>query len=437
MALVKPHHFFLQNGIEVVLYPMDSLRSVSVQIGLLAGSSIEPDETRGTLHFLEHMLLNGCKKYPTIDDVHLKAEELALTFNAHVSRTETKFWFYGPEKTFDESLLFIGEMLTNPIFDQKMIDNSKGIIMAEHSEYWNKPENKYGNAIDTFIYGKKNPYVRPVLGEAETINGMTRDQLMKTYKRYYQGQNIKISIAGKIDPEKLTKDLEKIFGVWKKERVKLAEPKATHITHGKDSSFIYDEPRDHVQFSIVFPIPGYHEVPREEKLMSRRVSYLLGSSRTSLLNSIIREKLGIVYSIGTSVNRWPYTGLFIVYGSAMPKDLSVCISSIDEILSRVIKNGFEEMPFKRAIEYLNMQNYLAFTDPRQIASDFLNEILGGDPPTMPEYFERITKAFTLEDVHRLAKEMITPQNALLNMMGDKKQIEKSGILEAFEHLRNH
>jgi predicted Zn-dependent peptidase len=435
MALVTPHHFFLQNGIEVVLYPMNSLRSVSIQVGLLAGSSTEADDARGTLHFLEHMLLNGCKKYPTIDEVHLRAEELALSFNAHVSRTETKFWFYGPEKTCNDSLIFIGEMLANPVFDQKMIDNSKGIILAEHSEYWNKPENKYGNAVDAFIYGEKNVYVKPVLGKAETIAGMTREKLSKTYNKYYQGQNIKISIAGKIDPVKLKKDLENIFGVWKKGKITLAEPKASHIRH-TDSTFIYNEPRDHVQFSIVFPIPGYHEVERAEKLMSRRVSYLLGSSRTSLLNSIIREKLGLVYSIGSSVNRWPYTGLFVIHGSAMSKDLASCVTSIDEILSQVLKDGFEKESFHRAIEYLNMQNYLAFTDPRQIASDFLEEIISGDPPTMPEYFERITKAFTLEDVHRLAKEMIVPQKALLSMMGDKKQIEKSGVIEAFEKLRN-
>ena len=127
----KFSHFNLDNGIEVVVYPIKEVEAVSIQVAMLAGSSSEDEDKVGTLHFLEHLLFQGSKKYPTQMDVALNFEEIGASHDASVSALDTKFWFFAPDSKVKEALENAYEMISNPIFPDRAIENSRQVILTE------------------------------------------------------------------------------------------------------------------------------------------------------------------------------------------------------------------------------------------------------------------------------------------------------------------
>ncbi len=421
---------------EVSLYPMDSVRSFSFQIGLRAGSYIEPKGTNGTLHFLEHMLLNGCKKYPNTSDITAKSEELGLSYNAHVNHLETRLWFHGPETTFDETLSFVADLLLHPLFNKEKINNTKGIILAEYQDHWRKPESLYAKESDLFFYGSQNPYLPDSLGTPKTVNAMTADSLRDAYRKYYQTQHLKVCIAGKFDSERATEKLNVLFKPLSHGVGDLEYKKTKHKENRTDHVFIFDAPRSQVDFTICFPIPGYKETEMKGQMEERTASRLVGENRTSLLNTRIREELGLVYGIQASVSRWPYTGTATIYATCAVENIGKCLDAIKGVLQRVEEKGFDRIHFERAQKYANMQRYMYFSSPSAIADWLLGSMLEDESVYLPEDYEKVTKTISLEDANKKARDIFNRKNAVLTIMGDKKQIESNRVEEAFAKFRN-
>src|SRR3990167_8103220 len=76
----------LDNGLTLFLQCVPRVRSVSVSIGVRAGSRYETKETVGLAHFLEHMLFEGTKLYPTVKMLAEQIEKVGGHSGAYTNR---------------------------------------------------------------------------------------------------------------------------------------------------------------------------------------------------------------------------------------------------------------------------------------------------------------------------------------------------------------
>ena len=61
----------LPNGLQVLMHQAAALNSVTIEVAIKAGPRYEDQNNIGVAHFLEHMLFEGTRKFPT-------SKELAL-----------------------------------------------------------------------------------------------------------------------------------------------------------------------------------------------------------------------------------------------------------------------------------------------------------------------------------------------------------------------
>jgi predicted Zn-dependent peptidase len=428
-------HFFLENGMEVVLYPMDSVRSFSLQIGLKAGSALESTNSRGSFHFLEHIVLNNCQMYKGNEGIHMQAEKLGLSYNAGVNHLQTQFWFKGPEKTTEDALLFAQTLLRYPRFEEKNIETIKRIILTEYEDYWNQQNSNYAKECDLFFYGNKNPYIHDSLGERNIIESLTKKKLQDLYERYYRPQNIKLSLAGNFDQRGIKKLILELFGNWERTSKIIEYPHAVHMKNRKNPVLVFDNPQSQIPFTLSFPIPGYLEVDTKMQFRQRLASYLLGEARTSVLNKEIREKRGYSYSIWSDIYRWPYTGSAIISASVNVENIKKCIEEISSLLQKVRKEGFDEVDMLRGRNYKNLRLYLGFSSPEDISGWLYNCMIEDEAILLPEEYERIANTITYEEVMETFQEIFNLKESALMMKGDKEAIEKSGVIDAFKKYR--
>ena len=422
---------------EVILYPMDSVRSFSLQIGLRAGSCFETNKTRGYFHFLEHIILNSCQKYKETEDIHARAEDLGVSYNAHVNHLETKFWFTGPEKTIEETIEFVTNLLRYPLFNEERIEKTKKIILAEYHEQTANPHYQYSQQWELFFFGKDNPYIYDSLGIFENIQSANADSIENIYKNYYQPQNIKICIAGNFQITEIRKSIKQGFGEWEGSKEELQYKETVHTKNRKKSVLIVEHQQTQMDLTIGFPIPGYLEKDIKQQGIQRLASYVLGEGRTSLLNKTIREGKGLSYSIYSDIFRWPYTGICYVYSNLSPQNSAECIRQIKKVIQTTDEKGIDENHFSRGKNYKNLRRYLNFSSPESISDWIIGSMIEGADILLPEDYEKISNTVTIDEVNSTFKEIFNRKNAVLMMMGDKKIIKKSGIVEAFKDFRSN
>lgn len=429
----KFSHFYLKNGIETVVYPIKEVRAVAIYLGMNAGSSIEKSGDIGTLHFLEHMMFRGSRKYPKPRDVALREEELGLSANAWVGTLDTRFWFLTPDNRLDESLEYVSDTLTEPSLSPDSVENSRRVILSEQRDFWDVPENLFYYKFLSEMFGKQHLYIRRGFGERKVVEKMTRDKVSKFYKKYYLPKNFKLSLAGNINVGKARKLVENTLGNWEREGEEIGDfhPESVPL---KSNYFVYHQMRKQVNFRLTFPILGFKQYSIKERLVLGIFNFLIGGGLTSILYQRLREELGIVYDIWSGRSLWPYLGIFGVGGIVDSENLGKVTTEIFKILRKVKSGGFEEKDFRRAVKYMNTQSLVNFSEASRISSYFLRHMLDGLGIFLPEDYNREANKLKLNDVNRLAEEILDYKRVNFGLMGNKSLISKSGVRNSFEKL---
>lgn len=431
MSKKRFFHFRLKNGIETVIYPIREVRAVSINFGLPAGSSIEKKGDVGTLHFLEHMMFRGSKKYPTPKAVALKEEGLGLSANAWVGQLDTRFWFFGPDNKLKEVLDYISETICSPLLTSASVENSRNVILTEQRNFWDVPENQFYHKALAKMLGEDHPYNRRGFGEREVVNKMTREKVLAVYNKYYVPVNFKLSIAGNFRPAVIKRLLVDTLGSWslRGSIIKEASPKKPIY---KSSYLVYHQDRKQVSFTLSFPILGFKEYPLKKRLSIGVFSFLLGGGLTSILFQRLREELGLVYGIWSRYPSWPYLGIFEIGGDVDAERLERVVHEVFSILDKVKKEGFAKRDFDRAISYINTQSLVRFSGPNRISSYFLGRMLDELGILLPKDYIAESKKLKIDDINKLGGEILNYKNMNFSLMGDKGLIAKSKVRGSFE-----
>lgn len=426
-------HFLLKNGIEAVLYSISEVRSITTFIGLPAGSSLEAPEDVGTIHFLEHVLLRGSKKSPTITDVHVAEEELGLSTNAWVSNLDTKYWFLSPDKNFRATLDFVFDRMANPILSEESVAISRDVILTEQRNHWDVPENNFYKMVKEAILGKEHIYIRRGFGETDVVAKMTREKVKACYEKYFVPENMKIAVAGDIKENEVRKLLESTFGALKKGKRKVDFARVDRL-ETKRGLKVYNQPRKQVIFNISFPSLGFKEEAVEKRLTTGLFNYMLGGGYSSLLYERLREELALVYGVSSGRPAWPYAGYLEVHGEVGIENLRKAMGEIFRILKRVKTKGLDKGKLERARNYLSTKALVGFSGTDNVSEYFLDEMLFEEKVRMPEDYNKLREKITLEDVNRIGRDLLDFGRVNLNLMGDVSLIEKTKIKEIFEKV---
>ena len=112
--MTKPTTLYI-NKTKVVLFPIKSVRSVEIDITMKCGSWYETGENWGAFHFLEHMILQGTKKFPSSEKISEFTKENGIHYNAFTSREKISLPLNIPDVNLNKGLQILEEVIFNPI----------------------------------------------------------------------------------------------------------------------------------------------------------------------------------------------------------------------------------------------------------------------------------------------------------------------------------
>jgi predicted Zn-dependent peptidase len=205
------HRQVLPNGLEILGETNPSALSVAVGFFVKTGSRDEVAGESGVSHFLEHMLFKGTEKRSAFD-VNRDFDRIGADNNAFTSEENTVYHATVLPEYLPDVVDVLADML-RPALRQDDFDTEKGVIQDEIVRYEVQPAwSTYDHSRK--VYFQSHPLGQSILGTKESIDALTRDQMLDYFKRRYVAPNILAVAAGKFEWDGFVRLIEKQCANW-------------------------------------------------------------------------------------------------------------------------------------------------------------------------------------------------------------------------------
>lgn len=331
------------NGLRLI-FEKNQKSVVSVSIMFNVGSQNETKTQEGFSHFIEHMIFKGTKTMNSVDIMD-KLTFLGADFNAFTSKTVTKFVFKCLAENFEKCFEIYADMLINAEFEKGELDRERQVVIEEMKRCDDDPtEVMFKRVMENYFSGLS--YAHDELGNEEIIENVTRKELLDYKNKFYKAENCVISVVGNLDFDKLDKIIENNFSCHFEYK---AKPNQLDFeTYKINISKKYDiVKRDDNQVNACVLIKSVSSVDKDKYACSL-YSSILGNSQNSRLFKIIREKLGLVYTICAYNDISCKSGELLIMFGTRPKNVKQAMIEIKKAITDFAENGASQEELDRA-----------------------------------------------------------------------------------------
>src|SRR3989338_232969 len=187
----------LKNGLTLIEEKKDT-DSVSIVITVKTGSNNESKNIFGISHFIEHMLFEGTVNRASSTIIGNEIERLGGDLNAYTTNERTCFYVKVPKKHFDIALEIASDIMQHPLFDNKMIEKERSVILKEINMVTDEPRFHQWVLFSKTLF-KKHSAKNPTYGTVKAVKRISRQDLVSYYKKYYVPNNMVISVVGSVN----------------------------------------------------------------------------------------------------------------------------------------------------------------------------------------------------------------------------------------------
>ena len=189
--------YTLNNGMQLVYEYMPNVKSVSVGIWVRSGSMYEKKSENGISHFIEHMLFKGTEKR-SAKRIAEEIDSVGGQINAYTARECTCYYSRTLGESLELLLDILSDMYYNSLFTETDINLERKVIIDEINMYEDSPEDLVLDRLEESMWGN-NSLGFSISGTRESVQNITRENIIDYYNRRYTPENTVISVAGCFD----------------------------------------------------------------------------------------------------------------------------------------------------------------------------------------------------------------------------------------------
>lgn len=278
--------------------------------------------------------------------------------------------------------------------------------------YEDMPSRKVHDDLEEILYGD-NPLGWNIAGDKETVAKISRKDLLKYEKENYLAENMLVVASGNIDTKTVFEKIKKNFG-----GVRSGKPKSLKkikISQSEPAVKIVKKKTD--QAHIALAIRGY-DMRDERKYALNLLSVILGGNASSRLFSEIREKLGLAYYVYAWGDQYQDCGYLGIAAGAPNHEFENVIIKFVSIIKDIKDNGIKAEELEDAKSYLRGQMALKFEGSEEIASFVAVQEMFYNKINQPYDIMKKIEKLTISDVQETVKEIFTPRNINMAVIGD-------------------
>jgi predicted Zn-dependent peptidase len=456
----------LKNGLTVYISTDRQKPRFNAWIGVRAGSRMDPPDSTGLAHYLEHMLFKGTDDFGTIDpkaeaphvervrelygelrkakddaarkkiltEIDQQTQAMAAYavpnehsrmygamgiegVNAFTSQEQTVYIGDVPSNRLNAWAAVEGERFADPVF--RLFFPELEAVYEEKNLSLDNPGRRVSEALQAALF-PKHPYgTQTTIGEVEHLKNPAYEDMVAYFDRWYVPNNMAIALAGDIDPERALPVLEEAFGRLRPKA--LSEPHAGELP--PISGRVFREVRAEGEEGVTL---AWHAVPaaHEDAVALEVMDRVLDDAKVGLLN-VRLELTQRVPSAGSYLSSLREAGSFFVRADARsgqtPEELEAMLLEV----VRTLREGEfteEDVTAVKLQETVRLRRRLEFPGARvsKMMSAFIEHRDWKDVVEHDRRYQAVTRA----DVIRVAKKYLGDDYVVVAKRKGKPEIPK-------------
>ena len=399
----------LGNGLRVLLFPDQSKQTITVNITYMVGSKHENYGETGMAHLLEHLVFKGTPKHPDIPK-ELTAHGARPNGTTWTDRTNYFETFNATEENLQWALDLESDRMVNSYIAKKDLDSEMTVVRNEFESGENSPfrvlmQRTMAASFDWHNYGKTT------IGARSDIENVSIDRLQAFYRKYYQPDNATLIVAGKFDEAKTLESINQKFGIIPKPAREIQPFYTTDPTQDGERTVTVRRVGDIQLVMVAYHIPpGSHPDYAPIAVLSQT---LRSQPSGRLHKALVDTKKAS--SATTFDFQWKEPGLLFNIAQVLKENsLEDAKAAMIKALDDAAKNPPTKEEVERAKTELGKQTELMFNSSEQVGLNLSEAIGTGDWRLLHLTRDRI-KAVTVEDVARVAKHYLKPDNRTVGL----------------------
>jgi zinc protease len=413
---LKVERLELPNGLIVLLSENHAVPAVSINAVVKTGERFVMDEMAGLGSLAGELLDDGTAS--------LTAQQIAAAIEAtggalmnaggyattHISATLLR-------ADLDLGLQLTADLLRHPSFPEDRLALEISKRLAEIRAKQDDPRIVASEAFNEIVFAE-TPQHRPLMGYEKTLPAITRADLLAYHGRFFAPNNTILAITGDMSAAEVESKVRHFFGNWERDSglslpsvpspQRQSEPIMRFLTKDKEQVNIF---LGHL--GIARANPDFYTV--------RVLDTILGDSPgfTSRIPRILRDEQGLAYTTycHTARSAGLDPGRFVAYIGTSPENQTKAVEGMREQIELITSAPPSDEELATAKAYLTGSFVFEFETNAQIAAFLVNAEIYGLGFDYAQRFPAEIKQITAEEVLRVAREYIAPQNLTLVVAG--------------------
>jgi predicted Zn-dependent peptidase len=405
----------LDSGVRVVSERMPAVRSVALGFWIGTGSSLEREDQAGISHLLEHMLFRGTSRYGSaeIDEIF---DAMGAELNAGTDKETTSVYTRVLDRHLEQAFDVIADMVWRPRFGE--LEAEREVVLEEIAMYEDDPQDRVFDVLGEAVFGK-HPLGRAVIGRAEVVGVVTREQLRVFHAERYTPGQLVISATGSVEHDalvELARAAEGRDGATQ-EPAQGQPPRLGEPQFERRVRFLR---KDTEQYHVCL---GGRGISRhdERRFALRVLDTMLGGGASSRIFQEVRERRGLAYSVFSFSSAYTETGEVGLYVGTRPENLAEALAVIAAELERFVREPPQEAELARSRENAKGRLVLSLESTAARMNRLGGSVLADLPILSVEEIIARIDAVTVEDVRELAAELFAAPELSVAAIGPDEQ----------------
>jgi zinc protease len=432
----SPQETKLENGLRVIVVNRPGLPLLAAQVLLRDGAEVDPKNLAGTASMTSDLLTKGTDTM-SAPEIAQAIESLGGSIDSGAGWDASAASVVVMSDKADAALKILADVVRHPAFKQEEIDRLKTQRLDGLRVALQQPGSLARFVTVRVVFGA-GAYGHSATGTLESVQAISRDDIVKLYRQHYTPQNAAFILVGDVTPDQGKAFAQKFFGDWKGNGAAPNESMPSGAANWKPENVVIDMPEaGQAAVTLAKPMIKRDSPDYYSALVANAA---LGNGFISRLNREIRIKRGLSYGAGSSIDPRREAGPFTAFAQTKNQSATEVASLMESELKTLVSDPVkgEELKSRQAVL---TGGYARALETNQGFLSEISDLATYDLPldTLDKYIPSIDAVTTDEVTTFAKKEMATAASlvvvgkasdfldALKKQVGDVKVIEQKEL----------
>ncbi len=415
-----PDEFVLPNGLRLIVVRQGQRPVVSVRLIFAHGAASDPVGGLGTTYFAIALLgdlyeeNDASEALVGEDSLRRQIWHVGGRYRYHVGSDDASIGIDGYADDVNHYIDLMAAAVRVPRTGAEMFSLRRDGLIHTLEDISITDDDAFFRYISKAAFGVSHVYARSVYGTVSSLKELGIEQIVERQQTVLSPAGATLLVVGNISPSKVLARVRKRFGPWRKRRRKSQRVPAPRVRRRRHVTLL---PRTAAGTMALCGARPLTDIKKRDAQLDV-LAHILGGGINGRFAHSLRGVHGLSYSAWASIVRRRHARALLACTRVPPKSTTQALTLFVAFLKEAQKVPPTPDELARAKAQIIAQVVTQQQSVGQTVGTWMEATQLGRAPHGPRYVKAI-QAVTIEDIHRLAKRVLSIKHMQLLLSGPK------------------